>query len=814
MIGKLDLAFVDIDGCAVGVVRQADQAPIYKPWRFAVSSPLLAEELTGYRCQGGHRHASCSGADTARTAFYPAELCEAIHRGLDAHDGHRSRRAAVATAAAPAAAPTASAGVEQVTPMPPSKTCEGGNQPRGTVSQQDRPGFDPRGDQPRGTVSQHDRPGFGPQNCSGGVEHDVCRSTPGELTGPAETPGGCQSEGQFPDPMWELFCMEHGIKPGIADGNFADSDAYGFPALHQVHRPHFDPNTFGLWTGLVTRIVPAGTPEFKSAPCQRALEKERSTLLSQDVWDELYPREWSAIRRSDPTAMCGRVFAIMGEKAAERGLPPEQRTYKARVVFAGNAIQTSTGVPAHELFQEVSSAPAAMMTVRSLLAASAMRGFTPKVRDAAQAYIQSSIDGPDRPATWIRLPRAWWPAAWFDSKGEPKFADPVVRLRKALYGHPEAGALWEKHLKRILVELGWTALDSHPGFFVHDESGALMAVYVDDLLVGAPKHLEDKIWSDLASKVGFGDAPEPIAKFLGAHHRVTTNGDLVNYQCEMKDFLIDATEKFMKEAGIANLASVRTPYLTEDFDPKADGVPGIYASSASSHLMKLLYAARVCRPDLTVGITRLAAKVTSWNVSHDRALKRLMQYCHHHADLALTGSISTNDVKDAVVVMSPDADLAGDMETAKSTSGMWLEIRSADGARSWPLSWRSKKQGSTASSTCEAEYISMATAAKTEGVPAQLLMEAALRRNVGLQCLEDNTQCIAAVRTGYSPALRSLPRTERIALSVAHELFMETEGNSLVYEETAMHRGDMFTKRLAAPAFEDAVARIGMRPMM
>ena len=134
--------------------------------------------------------------------------------------------------------------------------------------------------------------------------------------------------------------------------------------------------------------------------------------------------------------MCGRVFAIMCEKAAERGLPPEQRTYKARVVFAGNAIQTSSGVPAHEFFQEVSSAPAAMMTVRSLLAASAMRGFTPKVRDAAQAYIQSSIDGPDRLATWIRLPRAWWPAAWFDSKGEPKLTDPVVRLRKALYGHP------------------------------------------------------------------------------------------------------------------------------------------------------------------------------------------------------------------------------------------------------------------------------------------------------------------------------------------------------------------------------------------
>eukprot|EP00972_Heterocapsa_arctica_P114768 16444207-Heterocapsa_arctica.AAC.1 len=57
------------------------------------------------------------------------------------------------------------------------------------------------------------------------------------------------------------------------------------------------------------------------------------------------------------------------------------------------------------------------------------------------------------------------------------------------------------------------------------------------------------------------------------------------------------------------------------------------------------------------------------------------------------------------------------METARSTSGLWLEVRSADGERCWPLSWRSKRQGSTASSTCEAEYISMATSCKAEALP-------------------------------------------------------------------------------------------------
>jgi hypothetical protein len=156
----------------------------------------------------------------------------------------------------------------------------------------------------------------------------------------------------------------------------------------------------------------------------------------------------------------------------------------------------------------------------------------------------------------------------------------------------------------------------------------------------------------------------------------------------MKDFLLDAAEKFMEETGVKHLAAARTPYPTEDCDPKANAVPGVHAKTVSSHLMKLLYAARVCRPDLTVAITRLAAKVTSWNTSHDRALKRLMQYCHHNADMMLTGSLSITDADDAIVVMSPDADLAGDMGTAKSTSGMWLEVRSSCGTRSWPLSWR------------------------------------------------------------------------------------------------------------------------------
>ena len=105
--------------------------------------------------------------------------------------------------------------------------------------------------------------------------------------------------------------------------------------------------------------------------------------------------------------MVGRLFAIMGEKGAELGRTVDEMVHKARIVFAGNNIDTASGVPAWELFQEVSQTPAAMVTVRAALAIAALKGMEPKVRDAQQAYIQARIDGPGRPECWVRLPRQW-----------------------------------------------------------------------------------------------------------------------------------------------------------------------------------------------------------------------------------------------------------------------------------------------------------------------------------------------------------------------------------------------------------------------
>ena len=77
-----------------------------------------------------------------------------------------------------------------------------------------------------------------------------------------------------------------------------------------------------------------------------------------------------------------------------------------------------------------------------------------------KTYLQSSGCG-----VWLKqwiLPRELWPKEWFNN-GVPCFKRPVIRLKKALYGHPEAGSHWETHLEQHLMNLGAEKLAEYPG---------------------------------------------------------------------------------------------------------------------------------------------------------------------------------------------------------------------------------------------------------------------------------------------------------------------------------------------------------------
>ena len=64
--------------------------------------------------------------------------------------------------------------------------------------------------------------------------------------------------------------------------------------------------------------------------------------------------------------------------------------------------------------------------------------------DADQAFVQTLLKCIE---TWVALPEeASPPPEWYNKDGTAKYKNPVVKLLRALYGHPDSGTFWEQYL--------------------------------------------------------------------------------------------------------------------------------------------------------------------------------------------------------------------------------------------------------------------------------------------------------------------------------------------------------------------------------
>ena len=224
--------------------------------------------------------------------------------------------------------------------------------------------------------------------------------------------------------------------------------------------------------------------------------------------------------------------------------------------------------------------------------------------------------------------------------------------------------------------------------------------------------------------------------------------------------------------------------------------------------MKIMYIGRLCRGDVLVTTTFLARRINWWSVNEDKRMHRLMSYISNHSCLSLNHCLSSADVAGAFLDFSPDAELGGDPYTIKASGGYWLELSSPCGERKWPICFGTKKAGHTSGSTADSETWSLVgthdAALKRDVIPILHQIETTLGRPVKLIGKEDNTACIAAVRRGYSPALRYLPRHAQVSLGFVKEVFHpDWEDNAapkyiseLTYWESKCHKGDWMTKEL------------------
>ncbi len=343
---------------------------------------------------------------------------------------------------------------------------------------------------------------------------------------------------------------------------------------HHKHRKKGTPRRFPF-NALVAR--PVNKKEIERTPkAQEAMNNEWKRLIDKHVWDMSVVRDMSDVaseaKNKNKEIQFGWLFGICVEKNSELPTNNPARKFKGRVVFQGNRVVNQNWDMA--VFQDMGNSPATMDASRACDCFGCFPGHNVQIADAEQAYIQADLKGND---CWITLPHEQVPASW--KKKYPNIKRPVVRLVKALYGHPDSGSFWEEHCDVRVKIAGFEPMGATwPSTYFHPKLKLYLVIYVDDFKLAGPKENLAKGWSLLQDDITI-EKPQPIGLFLGCTHEMGSfklpSGKLATSMTyNMEGFLVQCTERYTELAGgNVRFKKVSTPFLVEDAKDGPAGTP-------------------------------------------------------------------------------------------------------------------------------------------------------------------------------------------------------------------------------------------------
>jgi hypothetical protein len=219
------------------------------------------------------------------------------------------------------------------------------------------------------------------------------------------------------------------------------------------------------------------------------------------------------------------------------------------------------------------------------------------------------------------------------------------------------------------------------------------------------------------------------------------------------------------------------------------------------------------RPDIAFAVGYVSRFMEDPREDHWAAVKRLLRYIQGSLDLGVVfpkhGDLRlkvfseapprAKDGEPGLTVFS-DADMAGDVDGRKSTSGVFVFLGAA------PVAWQSLKQKTVALSTCEAEYVAAATAACQAVWLRRLLKELTGKESQPPALLVDNQPAIALAK---NPVLHD--RSKHIDVKF-HFLRDCVDGGQITIEfvDTGRQLADILTKSLGRLRFVELRKMIGM----
>jgi hypothetical protein len=363
--------------------------------------------------------------------------------------------------------------------------------------------------------------------------------------------------------------------------------------------------------------------------------------------------------------------------------------HKARLVAKGYAQRQ--GIDYDEVFAPV----ARLEAVRLLLALAAQEGWQVHHMDVKTAFFNGDLQEE------VYVQQA------------PGFAQPgqehkVYRLNKALYGLHQAPRAWNQKLDEKMGVLGFTRCPSEHAIYCRGEGAErlVVVVYVDDLVITGTSRSNIQTFKAEMTKAFKMSDLGLLSYYLG----IEVKQDELGITLSQERY----ANKILDLSGFADCNSCDVPMQAKLKLSRKDDSPCVDATKYRSLVGKLRYLVNT-RPDLAFSVGYVSRFMEEPHMEHFAAVKQILRYIAGTRSWGLFYP-RKNEKKTELLGFS-DSDLAGDLDERKSTTGVLFFLGNS------PISWQSTKQKVVALSSCEAEYISAATAACQAVWLARLLAE-------------------------------------------------------------------------------------------
>jgi hypothetical protein len=400
--------------------------------------------------------------------------------------------------------------------------------------------------------------------------------------------------------------------------------------------------------------------------------------------------------------------------------------------------------------------------------------------DVASAFLHSTI----HEEVYMRRPKGL-----NDSQ-----MDPIVKLKKCIYGLKQAAFEWRQHLHTTLLSLNFKQNRSDNCVYRKDDLSGnfiILCTHVDDVLCASNSIEYCNAFQVDIQRTYEITINNPLTEFLGMS--ITRNRDLHSIHIAQPGYLLTMRDRYGyllaadqdTNPAVTPMSAVFPKPSTPNQDFLSSSDQTLYMSLVGS----LMYASVMTRDDIKQCLSYLATAMKQATQHHLNTAIRCLSYLLGTSTLGRTfgGPSST-----LTLWATADASYACH-DDRKSHFGISLHLGPSSGA----FHSVSKKAKVMALSSTEAEYIALFETAKLIAWARQFLADLGFKQTEPTTVYEDNLSTIHLVEHGNDKG-----KTKH--MDVRFHFIKELVDNGAIklqHRSTLLMIADMLTKALASTSF-------------